>query len=121
MPTPNIRVPVVYNFLEFLRISDQPPGKTCALLQGRQLNQPVRRRRCKLPHLEHFVQEGDLGRGQVPLDVPHEPVLLQRRQRQRAEELLGGGEAREQSLKVVPVKQTGQAAPQLGLGCARWA
>ena len=70
--------------------------------------------------LEHLVQKGDAGRRQVAVDEPFVAVVLQRLQRQRAEQLLGRREARQQPLEIArAVEGTVQAPRQFALGGAR--
>ena len=70
--------------------------------------------------LEHLVEEGDAGGGQVAVDQALVAVVLQRLQRQRAEQLLGRGEAREQPLEVARAAEGAVQPPrQFALGGAR--
>ena len=59
--------------------------------------------------------------GQISVQLTLVDVALQPGEAERAEELLGHGEAREQALEVVPGGQLRKTAAQLGLGRAGWA
>ena len=69
--------------------------------------------------LEHLVEKGDAGGGQVAVDQALVAVVLKGFERQRTEQLLGGRKARQQAFEIArAVEDPVQPARQLALGGA---